>query len=290
MKHISILIISLLSFLSACQDKNKQEITQIIKEWQGKEIVFPEKPTFTQFGNDTVPYQIPESEYKIVLYVDSVGCTSCILQLHKWKELIEEVDSLSGGTVPVLFFFHPKDKREISYLLKRDDITIPVCIDKEDRFNTMNNFPNNQSFQCFLLDKDNKVILIGNPVHNTRIKDMYLSEIAIGVEKATPLSQKTTVQIEQTEFDLGTMKQGEAAVVRAEILNTGDAPFKIHNLEVSCECTTVEYNQGVVSPNKALALEITQIAEDMGEFFRVVYIYANTEQSPLTIMLEGEVK
>lgn len=290
MKYISILIITFLSVLSACQDKNKQEITQIIKEWQGKEIVFPENPTFTQFGNDTVPYQIPESEYKIVLYVDSVGCTSCILQLHKWKSLIEEVDSISNGTVPVLFFFHPKDTREISYLLKRDDITIPVCIDKEDRFNTMNNFPNNQSFQCFLLDKDNKVILIGNPVHNTRIKDMYLSEIAIGVEKATPLSQKTTVQIEQTEFNLGTMKQGEATVVRTEILNTGDAPFKIHNLEASCECTTVKYNQRVVSPNKALALEITQIAEDVGEFFRVVYIYGNTEQSPLTIMLEGEVR
>ena len=72
MKHISILIITLLSVLSACQDRNKQEITQIIKEWQGKEIVFPENPTFTQFGNDTIPYQIPESEYKIVLYVDSV--------------------------------------------------------------------------------------------------------------------------------------------------------------------------------------------------------------------------
>lgn len=290
MKYISILIITFLSVLSACQDKNKQEITQIIKEWQGKEIVFPENPTFTQFGQDTVPYQIPESEYKLLLYVDSVGCTSCILQLHKWKSLIEEVDSISNGTVPVLFFFHPKDTREISYLLKRDDITIPVCIDKEDRFNTMNNFPNNQSFQCFLLDKDNKVILIGNPVHNTRIKDMYLSEIAIGVEKATPLSQKTTVQIEQTEFNLGTMKQGEATVVRTEILNTGDAPFKIHNLEASCECTTVKYNQRVVSPNKALALEITQIAEDVGEFFRVVYIYGNTEQSPLTIMLEGEVR
>ena len=66
MKHISILIITLLSVLSACQDKNKQEITQIIKEWQGKEIVFPENPIFTQFGNDTIPYQIPESEYKIV--------------------------------------------------------------------------------------------------------------------------------------------------------------------------------------------------------------------------------
>src|SRR5690554_324480 len=274
MKHISILIITLLSVLSACQDKNKQEITQIIKEWQGKEIVFPENPIFTQFGNDTITYQIPESEYKIVLYVDSVGCTSCILQLHKWKELIEEVDSLSGGTVPVLFFFHPKDTREIAYLLKRDDITIPVCIDEKDHFNSINNFPTNQSFQCFLLDKDSKVVFIGNPVHNTRIKEMYLSEIASGVEIATPLSENTTVRLEQTDFDLGTMKQGEAAIVKTKIHNTGDAPFKIHKLEASCECTTVEYSQGAVSPNKALELEITQIAEDMGEFFRVVYIYA----------------
>ena len=104
------------------------------------------------------------------------------------------------------------------------------------------------------------------------------------------MSQKTTVQIEQTEFHLGTMKKGETAIVKAVIYNTGDAPFKIHNLEASCECTTVEYNQGVVSLNKALELEITQIAEDIGEFYRVIYIYGNTEQSPLTIMLEGEVK
>ena len=290
MRRISFLIITLLFVFSACQDNNKQEITQIIKEWQGKEIVFPENPTFTQFGQDTIPYQIPESEYKLLLYVDSVGCTSCILQLHKWKELIEQVDSLSSETVPVLFFFHPKDTREIAYLLKRDDIIIPVCIDEKDHFNSINNFPTNQSFQCFLLDKDNKVVFIGNPVHNTRIKEMYLSEIASGVEIATPLSENTTVRIEQTDFDLGTMKQGEAAIIKAVIYNTGDVPFKIHNLEVSCECTTVEYKQGVVSPNKALELEITQIAEDMGEFFRVIYIYGNTEQSPLTIMLEGEVK
>ena len=285
------LVISLLIALCSCkEDNNKQEITQIIKEWQGKEIVFPKNPTFTQFGKDNILYQIPESEYKIVLYVDSVGCTSCILQLHKWKELIEEVDSLFGGTVPVLFFFHPKDTREIAYLLKRDDIIIPVCIDEKDHFNAINNFPAYQSFQCFLLDKDNKVVFIGNPVHNTRVKDMYLSQIASGVEIATPLSENTTVRIEQTDFDLGTMKQGEAAIIKAVIYNTGDVPYKIHNLEVSCECTTVEYNQRVVLPNKALELEITQIAEDMGEFFRVIYIYGNTEQSPLTIMLEGEVK
>ena len=119
---------------------------------------------------------------------------------------------------------------------------------------------------------------------------MYLSEIASGVKNATPLSENTTVRLEQTDFDLGTMKRGEAAIVKTKIQNTGDAPFKIHDVEVSCDCTTVGYNKEVVSPGSALELEITYNAEDVGEFYRVVYIYGNTEQSPLTIMLEGEVK
>ena len=52
------LIFSLMTFLISCKENNhKQEITQIIQEWQGKEIVFPEDPIFTQFGNDTIPSQ-----------------------------------------------------------------------------------------------------------------------------------------------------------------------------------------------------------------------------------------
>ena len=64
------LLFSITVFSISCkEDKNKQEITQIIKEWQGKEIIFPDSLIFTQFGKDTIPYQIPNSEYKIVLPV-----------------------------------------------------------------------------------------------------------------------------------------------------------------------------------------------------------------------------
>ena len=72
---------------------------------------------------------------------------------------------------------HPKDAKEIRYLLKRDAFDRPVCIDIDDRLNKLNKFPADITFQTFLLDKDNKVTVLGNPVHNTAVKDLYLKQI-----------------------------------------------------------------------------------------------------------------
>lgn len=53
--------------------------------------------------------------------------------------------------------------------MKRDKFDIPVYIDSEDRFNRLNRFPSDPIFHTFLLDKDNKVAVIGNPVHNLAV-------------------------------------------------------------------------------------------------------------------------
>jgi hypothetical protein len=291
MRRILIFHIAIVAaFLCSCQNKEKKEITQIVKEWQGKEIVFPEKMIFTQFGQDTVPYSLSESPYKIVMYVDSIGCTSCKLQLHKWKEFITELDSLTRGTVPVLFIFHPKDKREISYLLKRDDINIPVCIDEKDRINALNRFPENQSFQCFLIDSGNKVVYIGNPVHNPRIREMYLRQVTENrYVAASGLSQNTRIRIEQTDFDLGKLKQGNAASVSVAIKNTGDKPFIIFDTKKSCGCTAAIYDKKPVEPGHSTEIKITYRAEDIGFFNKTVSVFCNTDTSPLIIRLKGTV-
>lgn len=188
----------------------------MVKSWQEKEIIFPEELIFTKYGKDTVKYNIPVSDYKIIMYVDSVGCTECKLQLYKWKDFITEVDSLTNGAVPILFFFYPKDLREISFLLKRDSINIPVCIDKQNRMNRINHFPSHQMYQCFLVNKENKVICIGNPVHNRKIRDIYLSTISNG--KHNPSVQPsgiTRIEADKTEFDLGSLKKKVTAVKSA---------------------------------------------------------------------------
>ena len=168
-----LLTIILLSCHNEQKEKTKQ-ITHLVNEWQGKQIVFPENLIFTRYLIDTTDFQIPQSGYKVLIYVDSMGCTGCKLRLHKWKELIEYTDSATQGKVPFLFFLHSKDTNEIHSLLKYEVFDRPVCIDIDDRINKLNKFPADIRCQTFLLDKDNKVAILGNPVYNTAVKDLYL--------------------------------------------------------------------------------------------------------------------
>ena len=285
-----ILLVFIAATLSSCKEKNQtKEIVKIITEWQNKKIIFPDNMIFSSNGQDTLDYIVPQSDYKILLYVDSIGCTSCNLNLNQWSKFITEIDSLTSNQVPVLMFFHPKDKREIIYLLKRDAITIPVCFDMDDKLNAINNFPSRKDFQCFLLDKNDKVVGVGNPISNPKVKEMYLEQITSINYVDLEQLPNTAVKVEKELFDLGTLKHGESVTVTATITNMGNYPLIIHNIETSCECTTADYKKGAVSPSSTFELDITYNADDIGFFDRVVYIYGNIDNPPLTITLEGEV-
>lgn len=283
------IFLSITIFFNSCnENKEKKEITQIVKEWQAKEIVFPANLIFTKHGKDTLDYEVPVSTYKILMYVDSIGCTSCKLHLHKWREFISEVDSLTNGSVPILFFFHPKDVREVSYLLKRDGIDIPVCIDVKDEMNLINRFPAHQEFQTFLLNGENKVLYIGNPVQNIRIKEMYLSEISSnGYHVSTQSTRNTQIEADKTEFDLGTIQKGNAKTVVISIKNTGDSPFIIFETKASCGCTHIMYDEKPIPPGTSTEINITYHADDLGYFNKTVSIYGNTDDSPILLRLKG---
>ena len=200
---IKIMTLFLGLLLLSCKDNSKKErITTLVKEWQGKQIKFPKDLTFTKYVTDTTDFQIPTKGHKVLIYVDSLGCTSCKLQLAKWKEFIAYTDSATGGNVPFLFFIHSKNVDETRHLLKIDEFDYPVCIDDTDQLNKLNTFPSNSIFQTFLLDADNKVVVLGNPIHNLSVKELYIKEIT-GKHTKQTAQQKTTAIADQTVFDLG---------------------------------------------------------------------------------------
>lgn len=80
--------------------------------WSQKEIKFPDELIFSVKGKDTVDFSI-SGKYKILTYVDSIGCISCKLQLGKWKIWMEEVDGESMGSVKFLFFFSPEKEKKV---------------------------------------------------------------------------------------------------------------------------------------------------------------------------------
>lgn len=167
----------MLLLLFSCRDIQRQKVSNQVKEWQGKEIVFPKEINFTMHGEKPLDFKIPDAEYKVLVYTDSIGCTNCKLSLGEWKEFICKADSLTDGKVPFLFFFHTKRQKDIINQLKAFKIDLPVCMDHNDQLNLLNKFPSDMQFQTFLIDRNNRVKVIGNPVNNSKIRDLYLDFI-----------------------------------------------------------------------------------------------------------------
>lgn len=285
MKQIYLLILFLLLF--SCKENEKERIQRLVNEWQGKEIVFPKNITFTRFLTDTVDYQITQSKYKVLTYVDSIGCTSCKLQLPKWKKLIEYVDSATNSQVPFLFFFQSKNDKELRYILKVDKFDRPVCVDHRNELNLLNKFPADIMFQTFLLDKDNKVIALGNPIHNSAVKDLYLRQLT---EKENPDKRiKTTAEAINNEIDFGNFPKGTVKTNTFEIINTGNNPLVITNIDTICGCTTAMYDKKSAKPGDILRVEVTVTPKDTGFFDETITIRCNTNK-PVKVKIKGIVQ
>ena len=272
--------------LASCQESREKAMYRLVNEWNGKEIKFPSRSVFTIQGKDTVDFDFGNADYKVITYIDSVGCTSCKLQLPRWKKLVEEVDSLTNGRVPFLFYFHPKDMKELRYLTRRDDFEYPVCLDEKDELNRLNRFPSDMTFQTFLLDKDNKVVAMGNPVHNLKVKELYV-DLMTGSRSSKSSEQRTSVSVNQTELNFGSFPKEEKQERSFVLTNTGKGLLVIQDIITSCGCTKVEYSKEPVRSGGTLEVKVIYEAEKAEHFNKTVTVYCNTKDSPLRLTVKG---
>ena len=275
MKPLDLIILLLTIFLSACQDKQKEIITLLVKEWQGKQILIPENMVFTRFASDTTNFVIPTSDYKVLVFVDSIGCTSCKLQLSRWKEFIRYTDSISQKNIPFLFFFQFDDQWEIHSLLIRENFDKPICLDRSDSLNQLNHFPKDIRFQVFLLDKNNKVVVIGNPVHNPNVKELYLEEIS---RKQPVAPIQTTVKVEKESLLLETIPLGKSKDTLSTLVNTGDQPLVIIDVTTTCGCAQTLFDKHPVQPGESLHIKVGVTPENKGLFDETITVKCNTNQ------------
>ena len=174
-KQIYIIATLIAICFSSCKNVLYEDAAKIVKEWTGKEIKFPKGVTCTSMGRDTTCVDLYSDNFKILLYVDSIGCTSCRLRLAEWKKIINEADTIFSKPPEFIFFFQPKQngEKELYNVLRNNGFSHSVYIDKENEIDKLNNFPSTQIFQCFLLDKNNKVVIVGDPSVNKGIRDLF---------------------------------------------------------------------------------------------------------------------
>ena len=135
-------------------------------------------------------------------------------------------------------------------------------------------------------DKDNKVVAIGNPVHNPKVKELYLKVLTGGevVKAETPIT-KVIQDVESIDF--GSFPQLEKQERKFTLTNTGQHVLVIYDVITSCGCTRVNYSKEGIRPGEKAVLTVIYEAEKAEHFSKTVTIYCNADNSPLRLKITG---
>lgn len=279
---LSILFLETILFCS-CIKEDSTKTSDIVEKWMDKEIIFPSELEFSLYGKTPVFDTIPKTKYKIVTYIDSVSCSNCTLRLSSWMKFIDNLKTLNLN-VPILFIIHPSNIRVMKATLMSENFSYPICLDVRNRFNSINNLPNDISYQTFLLDSLNHVIAIGNPAHNYKIKEFFIDILASGKDKKS--ENRTNISIQSSIIDLGYFKQIEKDTT-IYIKNVGKTKLMIFDVLTSCGCTLVDYGKKPVQPNDSIAIKIKYHADKEGTFNKIINIYCNIKESYIRFNIRG---
>ncbi len=150
------------------QDSLRHELTSFV----GKEISIDDSLMVLLQKDDIIKNQDRSFSYKMIIYFDSVTCTSCkIKTLFLWNEFLELEKS---GNVHFFFIFDSKNVDYVYSVYDECNLKHSILIDTCKVFKTMNPFlPNNPLMHCFLLNRENKVIFVGNVVESEKLEKIF---------------------------------------------------------------------------------------------------------------------
>ena len=174
--RITLFCIILCALITSCGYKAKVKNFYIVKHWQGKEVIIPEKLEVRVQGKEITQSFPKNSSYCILNYLDTLDCLSCELRLHSWQLFRKEMDSLNiNANVIFVVWSNKYDDLEKLQLINKCDI--PCIYDYQNQIDSLNHFPTQSIFHTFLLDSLNRVLLIGNPITNKTLHNLYIQKM-----------------------------------------------------------------------------------------------------------------
>lgn len=156
--------------LNCCsENRNRKKIAQ----WIGKEIVLND--TLKAYSiNEEKPLQLYKNKkYTIVCHVNH-DCNNCLEDLIEWKQIINKIENQN---VSFHFYVEAPDWKHIKNYLKAWEFDSPVIVDSNYWLRKNNVLPEEVFLNTFLLNHENRIVLIGNPTKNIQLQNLYMETI-----------------------------------------------------------------------------------------------------------------
>lgn len=113
--------------------------------------------------------------------------------------------------------------------------------------------------------------------------------VAANTKQATSDPDNAIFNWSETSFDFGKIKHNVPVTHEFTFVNKGNTPLVISSVQASCGCTVAEYSKEPVAPGQRGFVKATYNAAKAGVFTKTVTINSNTDQSVLTLTIQGEV-
>lgn len=129
----------------------------------------------------------------------------------------------------------------------------------------------------------------GNSSQQTSSDDAVATEVTAEQENTNAALGK--IEYVETEYDFGTITEGEVVDHVFKFKNTGDAPVILSQVSASCGCTTPDYTKEPVLPGQEGEIKVSfNSLGQVGVQQKIVSIMSNAENRVSTVQIKGTVE
>lgn len=265
----------------------------IVKKWLGKEVKIPDDYIY-RIRDTAFDYDIDDADYKIVTYLDSTGCTACRMKLSDWNDVVNELKAVPDVSVNFVMILNSIDDRKTNRLLRVDNFRHPVVFDVKNEFATINELPCRLDCQTFLLDADNKIVALGNPTTNPKIRKLY-KRIVAGESRHDSEVKSDIVKIglcPRPSLSLGLLTVGDTVCATIELRNNDTVPIHIEDVVPSCGCVIAKPSTRLIAPAETASIDLSICPKDSSSaiFQQTFDIFYEEREKPETITIHGFIK
>ena len=174
MKNLLLYTVICIFLLIGCTSNSRRSY---IKNVIGSELIIPSDLLI--IGESSCSYlNYVRKPLKIIVYSDSTNCLACDIKLPTWKIKYKEL-SLINKNIGIVFIINTNNTDDIELIANVTKIPGFRLYDPQGMFKEMNHLHDHRDLHVFLLDQDNKVLLIGNPLDNYKLYDLYKQAIEV---------------------------------------------------------------------------------------------------------------
>ena len=146
-------------------DRNAKEIKRML----GRHIDFGDDYRVIPDSMSLPIKRALEKDTIIISYIDELSCTECsVKMLKKWQEFVRMINK----DLQLLVVIKENSPVEIEKLILENHLG-PVLLYESDKFKERNGLDVLAVNKTFLIDSENKIILVGEPYGNRKMMELY---------------------------------------------------------------------------------------------------------------------